>query len=128
MAIGKQKVSKAASSKRRENLFKKADELSTLCGAGVAIVTISKKGKVSIYTNSDTIIHRYLIGKGSSKSTSFDNESLNSCRKKPSERAKKAVFEEAECKMKELTNYASIKESVEDTSIDLNLALGSKYD
>ncbi|TYI05011.1 hypothetical protein ES332_A10G058900v1 [Gossypium tomentosum] len=39
-------------SKRRQGLFKKAKELSTLCGADVGVLTISKSGRV--YTTDDS--------------------------------------------------------------------------
>jgi hypothetical protein len=49
-------------SKRRTGLFKKASELSTLCGANVALVVFSPGGKVFSFghPNVDTIIDRYL--------------------------------------------------------------------
>ncbi|KAB2032244.1 hypothetical protein ERO13_D05G331880v2 [Gossypium hirsutum] len=60
MASENLRGTKIATSKRRCSLFKKAAELSTLCGARVAIVVISKKGKVSMFPDSDTVIHRYI--------------------------------------------------------------------
>ncbi|KAK2376220.1 agamous MADS-box protein AGL62 [Trifolium repens] len=49
-------------SKRRSGLFKKASELSTLCGANVALVVFSPGGKVFSFghPNVDTIIDHYL--------------------------------------------------------------------
>ncbi|XWS27481.1 hypothetical protein CRYUN_Cryun26dG0118900 [Craigia yunnanensis] len=86
VALRNRKVSKVASSKRRGNLFKKAAELSTLCGAGVAIFTISEKGKVYMFSNSATVIHRYLTRKGCLKSTSSGNGLVNLRKKRCVER------------------------------------------
>ncbi|CDP06344.1 unnamed protein product [Coffea canephora] len=58
-------------SKRRKGLFKKAAELSVLCGADVAILVQSPAGKVFGFggrASIDTIIDRYLAGKASEKS------------------------------------------------------------
>ncbi|MBA0660407.1 hypothetical protein Goklo_012426, partial [Gossypium klotzschianum] len=44
MALENLRETKITASRRRWNLFKKAAKLSTLCGARVAIVVISKKG------------------------------------------------------------------------------------
>ncbi|XP_022717825.1 MADS-box protein AGL72-like [Durio zibethinus] len=98
-----------ATSKRRGNLFKKATELSTLCGARVAIVTISEKGKVSMFPNSDTVIHRYVTRKGSLKSTS-GNGMMKLRKKQHVEGAKKEAVKKAE--MKELMNNQSAEKAV----------------
>ncbi|XVF18296.1 hypothetical protein REPUB_Repub11eG0009100 [Reevesia pubescens] len=128
MAMGNFKVSKVATSKRRGNLFKKATELSTLCGARIAIVTISEKGKVSMFPNSDTVIHCYLTGKGSLKSTSSGNNRLMNSRKKQChcQGAKKEAVDEAEVEMKLLKNNAVAEEDVGHS--DLNLALALQFD
>ncbi|CAJ2671719.1 unnamed protein product [Trifolium pratense] len=49
-------------SKRRTGLFKKASELSTLCGANVALIIFSPSGKAFSFghPNVDTVIDRYL--------------------------------------------------------------------
>jgi hypothetical protein len=49
-------------SKRRSGLFKKASELSTLCGAEVSLILFSPGGKVFSFghPNVDTVIDRYL--------------------------------------------------------------------
>ena len=119
VALRNRKVSKAASSKRRGNLFKKAAELSTLCGAGLAIFTISEMGKVSMFSNSATVIHRYLTrkGKGCLKSTSSCNGLVNLRKKRCAERSKKAV----EGERKELGDNAAAEEGVGNMLIDLNL-------
>ena len=55
-------------SKRRKGLFKKAAELSVLCGADVAILVQSPAGKVFGFggrASIDAIIDRYLAGKAS---------------------------------------------------------------
>ncbi|EOY13761.1 Uncharacterized protein TCM_032402 [Theobroma cacao] len=93
--MGKQqKAGKAGTSKRQGNLFKKAAELSTLCGARVAIVTISEKGKVSTFPDSDTVIRRYLAEKVSSRSASGGNALRDSGRKGCKEGGKKQGVEE----------------------------------
>ncbi|XP_061354609.1 agamous-like MADS-box protein AGL62 [Gastrolobium bilobum] len=51
-------------SKRRIGLFKKASELSTLCGAEVALIIFSPGDKVFSFghPNVNALIHRYLMG------------------------------------------------------------------
>ncbi|XP_021288407.1 agamous-like MADS-box protein AGL62 [Herrania umbratica] len=93
--MGKQQKSgKAGTSKRRGNLFKKAAELSTLCGARVAIVTISDEGKVTTFPDSDTVIQSYLAGKVSSRSASGGNALRDSRRKGCKEGGTKQGVEE----------------------------------
>ncbi|KAK5833844.1 hypothetical protein PVK06_017707 [Gossypium arboreum] len=79
MASKNLRGTKIATSRRRCSLFKKAAELSTLCGARVAIVVISKKGKVSMFPDSDTVIHRYINRKNNFKTSysSKEEESMN---------------------------------------------------
>ncbi|KAK8359026.1 hypothetical protein V6Z12_A04G066900 [Gossypium hirsutum] len=79
MASENLRGTKIATSRRRCSLFKKAAELSTLCGARVAIVVISKKGKVSMFPDSDTVIHRYINRKNNFKTSysSKEEESMN---------------------------------------------------
>ncbi|KAK7266806.1 hypothetical protein RIF29_19462 [Crotalaria pallida] len=54
---------KVTFSKRRSRLFKKASELSTLCGAKVGLVFFSPKGKAFSFghPNVDTVIDHYLM-------------------------------------------------------------------
>ncbi|KAK8568107.1 hypothetical protein V6N13_106047 [Hibiscus sabdariffa] len=59
MAKENKKTCNLAVSRRRGNLFKKAKELSTLCGAHVAVVTISKRGKLFVLPGSDSVIKIY---------------------------------------------------------------------
>ncbi|KAK8698990.1 hypothetical protein V6N13_115089 [Hibiscus sabdariffa] len=59
MATENQKICNLAVSRRRRNLFKKAKELSTLCGAQVAVVAISKRGNLSLLPGSDSVIKIY---------------------------------------------------------------------
>nr|AIG21858.1 MADS-box transcription factor 50 [Brachypodium distachyon] len=61
-AIHSEKARHVCFSKRRQGLFGKANELSTLCGAGVAIVVFSPGGKIFSFGNPsvDSIIHRFL--------------------------------------------------------------------
>ncbi|XP_039013630.1 agamous-like MADS-box protein AGL62 [Hibiscus syriacus] len=54
-----EKASNIAASRRRRSLFKKAVELATLCGARVAIVSISQNGKVFSFPGSDSVIDIY---------------------------------------------------------------------
>ncbi|XVF04493.1 hypothetical protein REPUB_Repub05bG0087500 [Reevesia pubescens] len=119
MAPTKLKASKIATARRRRNLFKKAAELSTLCGARVAIVSISEKGKVSMYQNSDTVIHRYLTGKGCLKSTSSGKGLMNLSKRQCLEVAKKEGVPDEE----ELRNNAAAEEGFGHSLIDLNLNL-----
>ncbi|KAE8723458.1 Detected protein of unknown function [Hibiscus syriacus] len=59
MAMDSEKASNIAASRRRRSLFKKAAELETLCGARVAIVSISENGKVFSFPGSDSVIDIY---------------------------------------------------------------------
>ncbi|KAE8713599.1 Detected protein of unknown function [Hibiscus syriacus] len=68
MAMDNEKASNIAASRQRRNLFKKAAELATLSGARVAIVSISKKGKVFSFPGSDSVIDVYYELKESSHS------------------------------------------------------------
>ncbi|KAF8111250.1 hypothetical protein N665_0076s0237 [Sinapis alba] len=47
-------------SKRRTGLFKKAAELSVLCGAQIGIITFSRRGRIYSFGNVDTLIENYL--------------------------------------------------------------------
>ncbi|XVE88560.1 hypothetical protein DITRI_Ditri19aG0078900 [Diplodiscus trichospermus] len=58
-------------SKRRKGLFKKAKELSTLCGADVGILTLSKSGKAYTTDNVDAVLDRFL-----GQSSGLGNDSL----------------------------------------------------
>ncbi|XP_060195708.1 agamous-like MADS-box protein AGL61 [Lycium barbarum] len=51
-------------SKRRTGLFKKASQLSALCGAQVAVIVESPAGKIFSFGNPsvDSVIHRYETG------------------------------------------------------------------
>ncbi|KAK4360235.1 hypothetical protein RND71_019187 [Anisodus tanguticus] len=62
--IAKKKSLQVTFSKRRAGLFKKARELSTLCGAEVAVIVESPAGKVFSFGNPsvDSVIHRYETG------------------------------------------------------------------
>ncbi|XVF79366.1 hypothetical protein PTKIN_Ptkin14bG0216300 [Pterospermum kingtungense] len=112
MALGNNLLaSKIAICKRRGNLFKKAAELSTLSGARVAIITISKNRKVSMFPNSNTVIRRYLKGKGTLKPTS-DNRLMNLGKNKGCEVAKKEAVEEDEVETKALKNKEVAEEGV----------------
>ncbi|MBA0695598.1 hypothetical protein Goshw_020628 [Gossypium schwendimanii] len=53
-------------SKRRQGLFKKAKELSTLCGADVGVLTISKSGRVYTTDDVDIVLDRRLAESSSS--------------------------------------------------------------
>lgn len=53
-------------SKRRQGLFKKAKELSTLCGADVGVLAISKSGRVYTTDDVDIILDRRLAESSSS--------------------------------------------------------------
>lgn len=55
-------------SKRKKGLFKKAKELSTLCGAEVGVLTLSKSGKLFTTDNVDGILDRFLRYSSSSSS------------------------------------------------------------
>ena len=50
------------SSKRRIGLFKKANELSSVCDAKIAVITFSNGGKMFSFgnPNTDNIVHRYI--------------------------------------------------------------------
>lgn len=84
-------------------MFKKADELSTLSGARVAIVTISKNGNVSMFPNSNTVIRRYLGEKFSLKPISSDNRLMNLPKNKAPERAKEEAGEGDEVGLDEMS-------------------------
>ncbi|XVF25282.1 hypothetical protein REPUB_Repub13aG0199600 [Reevesia pubescens] len=58
-------------SKRRKGLFKKANDLSILCGAEVGIITLSKTGRVYTTDNVDAVLGRYL-----GESSDHGNDSL----------------------------------------------------
>ncbi|KAL0701559.1 hypothetical protein Bca4012_057681 [Brassica carinata] len=47
-------------SKRRTGLFKKAAELSVLCGAQIGIITFSRRGRIYTFGNVDALIENYL--------------------------------------------------------------------
>ncbi|XP_006390670.2 MADS-box transcription factor 23 [Eutrema salsugineum] len=47
-------------SKRRTGLFKKAAELSVLCGAQIGIITFSRFQRIYTFGNVDTLIEKYL--------------------------------------------------------------------
>ncbi|XVE51791.1 hypothetical protein DITRI_Ditri02bG0069800 [Diplodiscus trichospermus] len=47
-------------SKRRKGLFNKANELSTLCGAEIGILTLSKSGRLFTTDNIDRVLDRFL--------------------------------------------------------------------
>ncbi|KAL1219849.1 Agamous-like MADS-box protein AGL61 [Cardamine amara subsp. amara] len=47
-------------SKRRTGLFKKAAELSVLCGAQIGIITFSRCGRIYAFGNVDTLIEKYV--------------------------------------------------------------------
>lgn len=47
-------------SKRRKGLFKKAAELSVLCGAQIGIITFSRRGRIFTFGNVDTLVENYL--------------------------------------------------------------------
>ncbi|TYG48966.1 hypothetical protein ES288_D10G057600v1 [Gossypium darwinii] len=59
-------------SKRRQGLFKKAKELSTLCGADVGVLTISKSGRVYTIDDVDIVLDRRLA----ESSPSHGNDSM----------------------------------------------------
>nr|GMC66792.1 agamous-like MADS-box protein AGL61 [Ipomoea batatas] len=52
-------------SKRRTGLFKKASEMSTLCGTEIAIVVFSPSGKAFTFSNPDlnTVLTKYFVQK-----------------------------------------------------------------
>ncbi|CAN7087747.1 unnamed protein product [Brassica oleracea var. botrytis] len=47
-------------SKRRTGLFKKAAELSVLCGAQIGIITFSRRGRIYTFGNADVLVENYL--------------------------------------------------------------------
>ncbi|CAF2197124.1 MADS-box transcription factor 23 [Brassica napus] len=47
-------------SKRRTGLFKKAAELSVLCGAQIGIITFSRRGRIYTFGNADALVENYL--------------------------------------------------------------------
>ncbi|XP_057465244.1 agamous-like MADS-box protein AGL29 [Actinidia eriantha] len=63
-------------SKRRQGLFKKASELSTLCGVDVAIVLFSLGGKAFSFgsPNVDSIVDRFLSHNGPSQPNEDAND------------------------------------------------------
>ncbi|XP_026396561.1 agamous-like MADS-box protein AGL61 [Papaver somniferum] len=60
--IEKEDARQVTFSKRRGGVFKKAHELSTLCGAEIAIIVFSPAGKPFSFTHPQNIIDRYLYG------------------------------------------------------------------
>ncbi|XP_026419853.1 agamous-like MADS-box protein AGL29 [Papaver somniferum] len=60
--IEKEDARQVTFSKRRGGVFKKAHELSTLCGAEIAIIVFSPAGKPFSFTHPHNMIHRYLSG------------------------------------------------------------------
>ncbi|XP_026419907.1 agamous-like MADS-box protein AGL61 [Papaver somniferum] len=60
--IEKEDARQVTFSKRRGGVFKKAHELSTLCGAEIAIIVFSPAGKPFSFTHPHNIIDRYLSG------------------------------------------------------------------
>lgn len=48
-------------SKRRRGLFKKAQELSTLCDADIGLIVFSATGKLFEYSSSRFAIHDFLL-------------------------------------------------------------------
>ncbi|KAI5661214.1 hypothetical protein M9H77_20537 [Catharanthus roseus] len=71
-------------SKRRAGIFKKANELVTLCGAEVAFIIFSPGGKVFSYGHPDvgTIIERFLNGNSSNSVNQSDVERLVEARRR----------------------------------------------
>ncbi|KAJ3673706.1 hypothetical protein LUZ60_005698 [Juncus effusus] len=65
--IDKRSARQVTYSKRRKGLIKKAQEISILCDAEVALMVFSSTGKFTHYasTNLDQIIEKYLATKGS---------------------------------------------------------------
>ncbi|KAK4401826.1 MADS-box protein JOINTLESS [Sesamum angolense] len=49
-------------SKRRRGLFKKAQELSTLCDAEIALIVFSATGKLFDYSSSRTVLSTLAMG------------------------------------------------------------------
>ncbi|KAI3953190.1 hypothetical protein MKX01_042185 [Papaver californicum] len=58
--IEKEDVRQVTFSKRRGGVFKKAHELSTLCGAEIAIIVFSPAGKPFSFTHPHSVIDRYV--------------------------------------------------------------------
>ncbi|OMO70533.1 Transcription factor, MADS-box [Corchorus capsularis] len=52
--------SQVAFYKRRTGLFKKAEEISTLCGAEIAVIALSKTGRVYTSNNAEAVVDRFL--------------------------------------------------------------------
>ncbi|KAJ8632080.1 hypothetical protein MRB53_025416 [Persea americana] len=59
--IEKESARQVCFSKRRQGLFKKAKDLSTLCGVDIAILVFSPAGRFYSFANTDieSILHRY---------------------------------------------------------------------
>ncbi|KAI3959003.1 hypothetical protein MKX01_023679 [Papaver californicum] len=62
--IEKEDARQVTFSKRRGGVFKKAHELTTLCGAEIAIIVFSPAGKPFSFTHPHNVIDRYLSGSG----------------------------------------------------------------
>lgn len=67
-------------SKRRSGLFKKAGELTVLCGANVAVIVFSPNNKVFCfgYPGLDSVLHSYLLGTGTGTGTTNNNNNTTS--------------------------------------------------
>ncbi|KAL4334947.1 hypothetical protein GQ457_07G015500 [Hibiscus cannabinus] len=122
MATENQKTCNLAVSRRRKNLFKKAKELSTLCGAHVAVVVISKRGNLSLLPGSDSVIKIY----NDYKESSPPNRRLVISRKSPETTEGDDVIERK--KTSGMSNLAetetSLNESLPDVSLTLRPAIG----
>ncbi|OMO65990.1 Transcription factor, MADS-box [Corchorus olitorius] len=68
--------SQVAFYKRRTGLFKKAEEISTLCGAEIAVVALSKTGKLYTSNNAEAIVDRFL-GESSSHHSDVNEEEID---------------------------------------------------
>ncbi|KAK8643693.1 hypothetical protein V6N13_012976 [Hibiscus sabdariffa] len=123
MATENQKTCNLAASRRRRNLFKKAKELSTLCGAQVAVVVISKRGKLSSLSGSDSIIKIYNEYKESSPP---DRRLIISRKRKCQETTKDddVIEREIEVMSNLAETEASLNESLPDVSLSLRPTIG----
>ncbi|OMO65779.1 Transcription factor, MADS-box [Corchorus capsularis] len=117
------------------NLYKKANELSTLCGARVAIVTISEKGELTMYPNSETVIQRYLTwkkrtGKSNSAGSSKGLKKLRVKKLQKGEK-KQPVVEAAAAELTQTRDQVlnvAAEEGGTMAVMDLNQDLNSKFD